>query len=149
MERYLGGLSMRKIAAELGVSVWTVHNDLAVVRKVWREEMAAEYEIWKDRELERIDKLELAAWDGWQRSLQDAVKISERMVPVGNGSERVGVEQTMETKGQAGDPSFLAVIAKCIEQRCKILGLYAPVRKDVTQNGVSVKYVIGIDQEQI
>ena len=34
------------------------------------------------------------------------------------------------TKGQAGNPRFLAIILKCVEQRSAILGLDAPNKLD-------------------
>ncbi len=143
MEMYLRGVTMRPIAKELGVAVSTVALDLKAVRDVWRDEMAEEYEVWKDRELERVDRVEAAAWQGWERSLQDAVKTTEK-----TGGEG-GAENTITAEGQAGDASFLNVIDKCIGQRCRILGLYAPVKSDVGIKAAVVKYVFGVDPDRI
>jgi IS30 family transposase len=142
MERYLAGNSMRKIAEELNVAVGTVWNDVNAIRKHWREQSVDEYDLWKDRELERIDKLEMAAWQGWNRSTQDAVKITEEHSPDGS-------KNSMTTQGQAGDAAFLAILARCIEQRCKILGLYAPIRQQINTNGVTIKYVVGVDESKV
>ena len=39
---------------------------------------------------------------------------------------------TMKTEGRIGDPRFLTVLDNCIERRCKILGIEAPKRLDLS-----------------
>jgi hypothetical protein len=150
MNKYLEGSLMGVIARELGVSISTVSRDITAVRDIWREDMAEEYAILKDRELARLDRVELAAWEGWQRSMRDEVVMTERMQPVGTGDEKAAVGgQVIQTREQAGNPAFLSVLHQCISQRCKILGLNAPTKKDITSSGTSVKYIIGVDPDLV
>lgn len=84
--------------------------------------MVRAFDRYKAEQLAKIDAIEKAAWKGWRRSLRPAEKRSAEVINDSDG-ERKKSSKTEE--GQAGDPAFLAVMHKCIERRCKILGLDA------------------------
>ena len=52
------------------------------------------------------------------------------------------IEKT--SMGQAGDPRFLAGVQWCIERRCKIIGIDAPTKSELTGAGgkpLTVEYI--------
>lgn len=146
LERYVDGTTMRQIAREFGVSVGTIHSDVAFCREQWREEMIHLVEGWKDRELDKIDRVEAAAWAGWERSLRESKKtVTERSRRGQNDNDKAKVEK----QDRDGDPRFLKIMADCIEQRCKILGLHAPKKIDATSGGQTIKFISGVDEEKV
>ncbi len=138
MEAYVNGTTMHAIARQMGVSVATVSRDVAAVRDDWREQMTELYDTWKDRELDRLDKLEVMASEGWERSRRDGKKVVN--------SEK---GKTKERQQRDGDPAFLKVLATCIGERCRILGLHAPKKLDHTTGGVPIKYVQDVDPDKV
>jgi transposase len=112
---YVRGSSIRKIATQLGLSHGTIGNDLKAIREAWRDSSIRDWDAHRELELQKLDELESEAWEGWERSKQDAVTVKE--------TPR-GTETT--TKRQAGDPRFLEVIKGCIVRRSALLGLDAP-----------------------
>lgn len=117
---YLSGVSARDIALKEGVPRQSIYDDMRRLRKIWwnRNNRAADSLIAE--QVAKIDRAEQAAWEGWERSCKNA---TEKTTETGGESKKV----TEKVKGQSGNPSFLAVIAKLIEQRCKLLkiGQYA------------------------
>ena len=79
----------------------------------------------KAQELAKIDEVERQAWVAWERSQEDA----ESTKVVETASDK---RYEAQTKGQAGDPRFLDIVMKCVDRRCKILGVDAPVKQQVT-----------------
>lgn len=129
---YKACLSLRDIADAVGVSKSQAHKDLAEVRRRWRESSIRDFDAAKERELEAIDRVEMAAWEGWERSLEDAVKLVEEDKQAG---EYPGKTNRMETQGQSGDARFLNTVMSCIERRCKIFGVDAPTELNVRDTG--------------
>jgi len=121
------------IADEVGVSQATVSRDLKALQCEWLESALIDFNSAKARELARIDYLELEYWDAWQRSCEDA----ETLVKDGTPEKVEKLKRT--SKGQAGDPRFLQGVQWCIEKRCKILGIEAPTKLDVTTGGEKIK----------
>ena len=65
-----------------------------------------------------LDKLISAAWLGWERSLEPRTVTSA--TKVGPGGQPVTRATTYK---RDGDPRFLALIAKYIDQQTRLLGL--------------------------
>lgn len=143
----------------LGLS--QISQDLAEIRARWQEKYLTSMDEAKSRELAHLDKLEMAYWDGWLRSINDANKeISEIIedtskydVPTygPEGRLRPPIPLPTHTRKKAkkltekrdGDPKFLEGIKWCINERCKIMGLHAPTelsikdwRKEAQRAGV-------------
>ena len=136
------------IAAELGISQSTVSRDIKALLKEWQEARINDIDERKRTELAKIDNLELEYWEAWRRSCEKAEKETTKMQG-GASDEKPGrVEKTKSVEVQSGDPRFLAGIQWCIEMRCKLLGLHAPEKKDITSNGESIKAYIGWTPEQ-
>ncbi|OGP82093.1 MAG: hypothetical protein A2Z08_10400 [Deltaproteobacteria bacterium RBG_16_54_11] len=71
---YLNGWQQAEIASWLtenrpySVSLSTVGHDLMILRDQWVEAQLVDFDAAKARELVRVDVLERAYWDGWNRS---------------------------------------------------------------------------------
>ena len=132
-ELYLQCESMAEIGRQLGVSPQTVYKDICWAREQWRTRAADAIEVHKQRELSRIDHLELEAWRAWIRSSRPAVSVThETGTGTIGGGELGAVDKTKRTTtGQAGDPRFLGIVDKCIVHRRAILGLDAPIKQEI------------------
>jgi len=138
-ELYLECNSMAEIGRQLGVSAVTVYKDICWAREQWRTRAADAIEKHKQRELGRIDHVEIEATRAWKRSQRDAVTVThETGTGTIGGGELGNVDKRKEQRaGQAGDPRFLDVVLKCIDARRKILGLDAPVKQSVELPGIA------------
>jgi hypothetical protein len=127
---YLRGRTQQQIGHALGVSRQQVSYDLKELNRRWRKEQFGKVDARKAEQLARVDRIEAAAWDGWDKSCRDAETLhdeteSGRCGPAGNPlPDRKKTGKTV--KGQAGDPRFLERVCWCVAKRCRILGLYAP-----------------------
>ena len=106
-----------------------ISYDLKRVQEAWLESSIRDFDELRAQELAKIDTLERTYWDAWERSCEDA----ETRRIVGNAESPNRVSKTSKT--QNGNPQFLAGVERCIERRCKLLGLDAPTRNDITSNG--------------
>ena len=112
---YLEGYRQTQIAEQLGVNQSVVSRDLAAVKDRWLESALFDFDAIRARELARIDRIEIAAWEGWRRSCEKAVTETIKDKP---GGRETGLRRV----AQAGDPRFLDQVQKCIAQRCNLLG---------------------------
>jgi hypothetical protein len=127
-ELYLQCLSLAEIGKQLGVSAMTVYKDMQYCREQWRTRITDNMELLRQRELGRIDHLELEYWRGFQRTV-GVVKIYKE--ESGTGAQGPIAKNSVTRERKAGDPRFLDGVQKCIEQRRKILGLDAPSQVQV------------------
>ena len=122
-ELYIEGRSMAEVGKIIGVSHDTVFRDIRWCREQWRTRAADNIQKHTERELARIDHLDIEAWRGWFRSIGMIKTVKNETGTGAQGS----INKTIETiERKAGDPRFLAEAFKCIERRCRILGLDAP-----------------------
>ena len=142
---YLKGATQWEIAGRLQCSQGTVCNDLAAIREQWLQSSLVDFSQKKAEELARLDAVERAAWQGWERSFEDARTSYQRTEEAlqsppkaTKGRSEAEEEQARlvvvrrivaETrKGQAGDPRFLERVGWCIECRLRSSGLSRPRR---------------------
>lgn len=123
---YVQGVSQTDIAIRLGVNQGTISRDLQAVEKEWAEQRVADIDQAKRLQLEKIDRMEREAWNAWEKS-KGPLEINRAGV---NQQQKGRAERI--TKTTAGDPRMLLIVDRCIERRCKILGLEAPVKTAVT-----------------
>ena len=122
---YLQGLSQMKIAAEVGVSQRCVSGDLKAIQEIWLASALQDFNALRAQQLAKIDQVEYEYWQAWQRSKEQSVrKMTEQK------GETKHAQVTIEDS--YGDPRFLQGIERCIDQRCKLLGLHAPVRTEMS-----------------
>jgi hypothetical protein len=108
------------------VSRHIVSYDLGEIMERWRTTALNSVQAWKMEQLARLNVLEREAWDAWERSQKDRSSKSQSVGPDGARHTNVRLDQS------DGDPRFLAVVFQCIEYRCRILGLDAPRRQEIT-----------------
>ena len=103
-----------------------ISYDLKKIQETWRESALIDIDEAKARELAKVDRLEREYWDAWERSCEDAETIRQEGRPPEEGEKGKPEKVVKTSKGQAGDPRFLAGVQWCIERRCKIIGVDAP-----------------------
>ena len=129
---YIQGLSHREIAERLSaqrpytIDFREVADDIIRIREKWIERATSNWEIKMAEELLRIDRVEAAAWDGWTKSQGKTQKSVKDMRKGEDKKDYTHV--SIQEWEQAGDPRFLAIIDNCIDRRCKLVGLYAPIQ---------------------
>ena len=121
---YLRGETQMSIAAKFNLSQSQISRDISTLHRRWRESSLIDINEAKQRELERLDALEREYWTAWEAS-----KGEQQRSTAGKTGD-VSRAQIVKFES-AGDPRFLAGVQWCVEQRCKILGLYAPLRSEV------------------
>jgi len=147
-ELYLKGQTQAEIAALLGVSQPQISNDLATLRGRWQKAATTNIDKLKARELAKVDRLEREYWDAWQRSLEadKTIKTRGKVQQSDDGTRFIReqpAEQTAHT--DAGDPRYLEGVRWCIERRCKILGIDAPMRQEHTGAGGGPIDIAGVE----
>ena len=164
---YKRGYSYREIQEEVKTrlnlehySLQTVHKDIQTMLQEWRETRIENVEHSVQLELERIDEATKEAWNAWEKSKNDyeRKKAKQQRVPVitgegDEGSEKneiVKMEQQREEVICYGDPRYLEVIHKNSVERRKLLGLYAPEKKDVNGEFTFANFLMktGVVDEQ-
>lgn len=127
-EMYLRQQPQSAIAARTGVHISTISRDLKWLREYWLSNALRDMDEAKAQELARIDTLEAEYWSQYLLSKETR----KRKITKGRGSgesERPDqIEQWEISEQLPGDPRYLSGIQWCIEQRCKILGIYSAVK---------------------
>jgi hypothetical protein len=123
-------------------SLQTVYRDVQLLLKEWRENRINDTDQAIQLELERINDAVRELWEQWEKSKQDYTKTSSKRkgAPVADkksGTSAIKTVQKEETETaviRLGDVSYLAEIRAQLAERRKLLGLYAPEKKDVVVN---------------
>lgn len=136
-ELYIQGHYQSDIAEQLGLTQPQISYDLKVIQKEWVKNTTLSLDEYKGKELAKIDHLECVYWQAWDRSLRDFKSKIIKGKGIGKDKETGkpiadSTEQTMKTEDRNGDPRYLDGVMKCIEQRCKLLGIYAPEKREHT-----------------
>jgi hypothetical protein len=130
-QRYLRGETQQVIATALGLDQGQVSRDLAKVVKQWQAEALHDIDAAKAAELARINTLEREYWAAWDASKQPKETTTTEQVDAKEKRARAQIQR----QERDGDPRYLAGVQWCIDRRCKLLGLDAPVKQDLTTNG--------------
>jgi hypothetical protein len=118
---YLSGKYQSEIARLVGVSQQQVSHDLKTVQREWLASSLRDFDTIKAEQLAKIDRIESEAWQAWERSLQPReVSVQE----VTQGEHRIN-KVTLRKEGQDGDPRYLQIAQRCIDQRIDLLGIGA------------------------
>lgn len=102
---YLQGATQAAIGKKMGLSQGVISRHLSAVKEDWKQSALVDYNERKALEVAKLDEVERNAFEAWAKS---------RTGPDG------------KITGQ-GNPRFLDVIVKCIQQRKEIFGLNAPL----------------------
>lgn len=143
---------MKRLGLET-YSIKCVHTDVQRLIKEWQEERLENTEDKITAELARIDLVIKEAWQMWEKSKQDYKRKSQmqegkpRKDPNGQQISVDTIKAMMwdaEQRG-SGDPRYLDVILRAMQQRCKLLGLDQQ-RIDIsaaTSGAIEIRYVDG------
>jgi hypothetical protein len=137
---YLQRQPQHAIAAALGITRSLVAYDLGVIQKRWREETTIDLDQRKAEELARLDALEREYWRAWEASHDPWEEPAAAEAYEGELALRRA--QRAAKKGahqRTGFSGYLEGVERCIDQRCRLLGLY-PTRApaDAGQGGNTV-----------
>lgn len=125
---YLRGNSIRQIVdfinaeSKRKTSIRTVHNDIQTLLVEYKEQRIVELEDAQRVELAKLNEVEKTAWEAWERSKQKETQTDKSVT-----GEKARTESGTTKEETPGDPRFLQLVMNCIDKRCKILGLDAPV----------------------
>lgn len=115
-ELYLKGWTQRRIAERIGVSRQQITYDLRKLYDLWRESAVRNFDEHRARELAAVTHLEATYWAAWEKS----------------------EARSVEGKTADGDPRYLQGVERCIERRCKLLGLDAPDKIEIQDKTLEV-----------
>ena len=110
-----------EIARHIGVTQPTISLDLREIQKQWRDSAIRDFDVLRERELKKIERVEREAWAAWERSRKPAQSAVVNVDGRGQKTQKKLTEQ-------CGDPRYLDQIQKCIAGRRALLGLDAPTR---------------------
>jgi hypothetical protein len=148
---YKKGYSIRKIRDEVmrrldlpTYSLQTVHKDVRTLLDEWRETRLDDLDDALELELQRIDDTVRELWEQWEKSKMDYSKTESKQKgspsrdkDTGQTTIRTFQTERKETEVVSlGNPAYISEIRKQLAERRKLLGLYAPEKKDV-QGGIS------------
>jgi len=128
---YVAGATERQIAAQIAkerpytLSQAAIHHDIGTILDRWRKTACEGIEAHKARELARLAEAERNAWHQFQRSQRDRVR---RVKETTSGVDGTNTKKSTMREEQCGDPRYLDIVLRCIEKRCKILGVDAPTK---------------------
>ncbi|MBI1904530.1 MAG: helix-turn-helix domain-containing protein [Planctomycetia bacterium] len=129
---YIQGWTQTEIAGKVGVGQPTVCNDLQVIQGEWRASMIRDFDLTREVELRKLDRIEREAWAAWERSQKPAQSAEL--------SDGAATPTRKRVKNQYGDPRFLAQINQCIMNRKALLGLdAAPQSTDADDGNLEIQ----------
>ena len=147
-ERSLKGWTIRQIAEWVGenrkytLSIKTVCTDIQAVRKKWLEDSKDNMGELMAKKMATLELMEAEAWAGYKRSLRGVSKIKNSNADGGSDEavqylkdgefDKKG-KQEYEPGERDGDPKWLDTILKIIERQCKLKGLDAPEKVQVSK----------------
>ena len=130
------------------LSLQTIHNDVDTLKKEWKESRVHDMETLLNLELSRIDDTVRELWSQWEKSKQDYTRRTEtqkgspKAKKDANGGatgektiETYQVEKTTQEVIQLGNVAYIAEIRAQLSERRKLLGLYAPEKREITGAG--------------
>lgn len=136
-------------------STQTVHADIQSLLKEWRESRLSDMEDALQLELERIDDTVRELWEQWEKSKEDYIRTTntKRGVPTkdkdgkgkGDGETKIKTVSTEKIDTNVvglGNPAYISEIRQQLQERRKLLGLYAPEKKDITGEMSFASYLI-------
>ena len=144
---YKRGYSYRKIREEVmkrldlsTYSLQTVKNDVQTLLEEWRESRLEDTDELVTLELARIDDTCRELWEQWEKSKENFTRQTRKQKgsptrDAETGQTSIRTYQTERTETEViclGDPSYIAEIRKQLEERRKLLGLYAPEKKELS-----------------
>jgi len=105
--------------------------DIKELNRRWQKQCNEAVTAVKARQLAVIDEVERAAWEAFERSLQASQRTTQESEaePVeGKPDLQKKKRARVQRENRDGDPRWLDIVMRCVERRCKIIGVDAPTR---------------------
>lgn len=144
---YKRGYSVRGIREEVlnrlaldTYSLSTCQKDIQTLLEEWRETRLDDMDMALQLELERIDDTVRELWSQWEKSKEDYVRQVQNRKGSPKRNQETGeetiktynVENTTTNIVGLGNPQYISEIRQQLAERRKLLGLYAPEKKDIS-----------------
>jgi hypothetical protein len=113
------------------VSVAVVSQDLSVIRQEWQARRIWNIDQHVSQELAKLDYIEKQAWEAWFKSREDQKETVQQVRP-GQDDKPKPVGGMITTRPGGGNDKFLKLALECVQERSKLLGLYASQKHDIT-----------------
>lgn len=154
---YKRGYSVRQIQSEVmkrldlsTYSLSTVQRDIQTLLEEWRESRIEDTDAMLQLELERIDDTVKELWSQWEKSKEDYARTTNtrKGAPKTDKETRETNIETYSIEEQRtnviglGNPSYIAEIRQQLAERRKLLGLYAPEKKDLSGGMTFASFLI-------
>lgn len=129
-ELYVKGYNYQQIADNLSLTRRQVEKDVSALMTRWQHSYVEDIHMYKVAELEKINLIEKEAWVAWERS-KGGKKINTKTL---QESDQFGRSRTSSITDQEshGDIQYLQTIQWCVNQRARILGIFAPAKVAAT-----------------
>lgn len=141
-ELYVRGVTQHSIAAELSkrhpfpLSRSLVAKEIGIIQDEWCKRADEAISRVKARQLATIDAVERTAWERFDASCKPGERTQKERESGESAPDEQGKKTATGSKSKArvvtenrdGDPRWLDLVLKCVERRCRILGLDAPTR---------------------
>jgi hypothetical protein len=143
---YLRGYSIRQLNAEVikrlnleSYSTRTTLNDIRTLLAEWKENRLENMDDAVQLELERIDETVRELWGQWEKSKEDYTATVNTRKGAPRRNEATGANEiktySVESRDSnvvgLGNPSYISEIRAQLAERRKLLGLYAPEKRQV------------------
>lgn len=134
---YLMMKPITEIAQILAVDERTVKSDIELTKDNWIGRATQDIVQKRAERLAMLDKALVAAWEGWERSI--GPRTVTKATKTGPGGQPVTSAVTYK---RDGDPRFLALVAKFIDQQARLLALNLQPDDPVQENNASQVVIV-------
>lgn len=111
-------LAFKKAGRPYSLCRQQISRDVQEVYKRWKKSQSNDLDKTFAREIARIDKIEAEAWELLDASKRDRIETTSKI------TEKHGKTQTIKKTQGLADSIYFQTIRWCVEQRCKLYGLY-------------------------
>lgn len=127
-------LAKRKMEYRLTESM--VYYDIQQLLIAWKRDQLESIDQYVTAELQKLDKMEVEAWNAWELSKQ--TKTKKKTKKAGNGlmGRQIMTEKATETA--SGNPRYLDLLLNIQHRRAKMLGFDAPIKIAIPGVNVTV-----------
>lgn len=127
-------LAKRKMEYRLTESM--VYYDIQQLLIAWKRDQLESIDQYVTAELQKLDKMEVEAWNAWELSKQKKTKNKTKKAGNGLMGRQIMTEKATETT--SGNPRYLDLLLNIQQRRAKMLGFDAPIKIAIPGANVTV-----------